>query len=76
MPTVSGADVYTFNCVVCHREGGSGKRLETSTLSEDEVRQVVVYGRIGTLMEGWGELLSDAEIDAVVTYVRQVLQAG
>jgi hypothetical protein len=71
-----GRDVYLQHCASCHGgngEGSSGPSLAgvADRLSLDEHEAVVRNGR--GEMPGWDGTLTDAEIDAVVAYERDVL---
>jgi polyvinyl alcohol dehydrogenase (cytochrome) len=69
----TGRAVYRARCASCHGgsgEGSSGPALEdvADRLSAEETATVVRDGR--GAMPGWDGTLSDADIDAVVAYVR------
>jgi mono/diheme cytochrome c family protein/rhodanese-related sulfurtransferase len=72
-----GAAVYAKRCVTCH--GDTKTRGEAVSLanprllaaaSDPFLRYAVVHGRPGTKMEPFAGVLSDAELDGVVAYVR------
>lgn len=76
-----GKDVgeyYTLNCSACHganREGitGLGLPLNPDVLTEDDAfyRETIANGRTGTVMPAWADAgLNDAEIDALVAFIR------
>ncbi|REJ76353.1 MAG: hypothetical protein DWQ47_12155 [Acidobacteria bacterium] len=75
-----GAQIFKSNCAECHGESGGGTEKGISFLEghaldhprEDFVRQVKLGD--GDKMPSFGEKLSQAEIEAVVTYVREVIQ--
>lgn len=74
-----GEEVYAANCASCHGaagEGGFGPELADGAVVErypevDDHRAVVVNGR--GAMPGWGDTLTEEEIDAVVRYEREGL---
>jgi len=73
-----GRDVYLQHCASCHGgngEGSSGPSLAgvADRLGLDEHEAVVRTGR--GEMPGWDGTLTDAQIDAVVAYERDVLSA-
>jgi mono/diheme cytochrome c family protein len=73
---VSGQLVFAANCAVCHgsaAQGGSGPALAGSPRAANaaNVRDAVAFGR--GLMPGFTAQLSEPELEAVVTYVTQVL---
>jgi cytochrome c oxidase subunit 2 len=74
-----GERVYAANCVACHQAAGQGMpamkapALANSKFAagpEQPVIDTVVHGRPGTAMQPFGKQLSDTEIAAVVSYVR------
>ncbi|HUF04317.1 MAG TPA: copper-binding protein [Aridibacter sp.] len=75
-----GARIYKSNCAECHGENGRGTEKGISFLKghaldhprEDFIEQVK-YGEEDK-MPSFSDKLSDAEIEAVVTYVRDVIQ--
>ncbi len=71
-----------FACSGCHGpkgEGGVGPALNHSELPADEVGQVVRNGR-GAMMSFKSDVLSDAELEAIIQYVQALgrgeVQAG
>lgn len=75
-----GAEVYAAMCASCHGDegqGGAGPGFEGVAERYPEVAdhiEVVVSG-IG-LMPGFGGVLDDTEVEAVVAYERDVLDSG
>ncbi|MGL1833117.1 cytochrome c oxidase subunit II [Rhodocyclaceae bacterium SMB388] len=73
-----GAEVYAANCAACHQPAGTGippafPALDGSALVQgphDDLLAVVLKGREGTAMAPFGAQLSDADIAAVTTYLR------
>lgn len=77
---VLGRDVYSARCSNCHGsegQGGRGPRLnEGASLSaypEASAMVDVIANGLNQGMPAFGDSLSSAEIDAVVAYVREVL---
>lgn len=82
-----GRRLYAEYCSVCHGDRGDGRsrasesfspppRDFTSASSARELTRErmlfsVKYGRPNTAMTGWGEQLSDAQVEAVVDYLQQ-----
>lgn len=68
-----GAGVYEANCAVCHGArggGGAGPRLDGARLDNDRlVIRRVLNG--GGHMPGFGGVLDDEQVAAVVTFVRK-----
>ena len=73
-----GEDIYTKNCVVCHRADGSGmppaypamKGSKIATGPVDAHIHIVLFGKPHTAMQAFGEQLTDTDIAAVITYER------
>ena len=68
----AGEALYAANCATCHgvnAGGGAGPRLAGNARLRDEamVRNTVQYGR--GMMPGFGSLLSDDELERLVSYV-------
>ncbi|MDJ0739738.1 MAG: cytochrome c, partial [Gammaproteobacteria bacterium] len=82
---IDGRDVYNFRCYFCHGYSGDGKTLAAEmldpeprdftsvtadALSREAMLDAVRHGRPGTAMKPFANVLSDAEIVAVVDFVR------
>lgn len=73
-----GKTTYNTHCAGCHQADGTGITPMFPSLTDSGVVRgpvadhvdVVVNGRPGTAMEAFGPQLSDFDIAAVVTYVR------
>ena len=74
-----GERVYAANCVACHQAAGQGMPAmkapalagsKFTTGPEAPVIDTVVHGRPNTAMQAFGKQLSDTEIAAVVSYLR------
>lgn len=76
---VSGRDIYSGRCATCHGGSGGGDRgpkLADGRVVEslpDAAEQFTVVHDGRGQMPGFGDSLSDEEIDAVVRYTREVL---
>jgi cytochrome c oxidase subunit 2 len=74
----TGENVYAAQCATCHQADGQGlapafPALAGSTVTQGPVEdhiQVVLNGREGTAMQAWGNMLSDSDIAAALTYTR------
>ena len=73
-----GAMVYASQCATCHQADGNGLPPAFPPLAgspvatgpvEENIR-LIMDGREGTAMQAWSEMLTPAEIAAVVTYTR------
>ena len=71
---MDGAALFEMECTVCHSEGRSGADLQWSSLEEEEIVTVIVYGRDGTFMNPWEDRLTAEEIKAVAAYVKSLQQ--
>lgn len=75
---VRGEKVYTSTCAVCHRPEGTGVPPTFPALKGGKIVtgpvaahiHQVVFGKPGTAMQAFKDLLSDQEIADVVTYER------
>jgi cytochrome c oxidase subunit 2 len=66
-----GRRVYRTKCVICHgRQGGRGPNLFRTGLDEAAFTDTVLHGRKGTVMPAFSGRLDEAEIAAVLAYVR------
>jgi len=75
---VRGAEVYAASCAACHQpEGGGLPPVFPALVGADLVKgehaglvDIVLNGRAGTAMAAFGGQLSDVEVAAVTTYLR------
>jgi putative heme-binding domain-containing protein len=75
----TGKDVYALFCNACHGPRGQGSPLgkpldspQALAYSDDQLRAIIVDGRIDQGMAAFGGALSNAEIQGVVEYVREL----
>lgn len=72
---VDAEALYREHCVVCHgidRLGGMGPALlpeNLGRLRQGEARQVIAQGRPATQMMGFAAVLSEAELQALTTFI-------
>jgi cytochrome c oxidase subunit 2 len=71
----AGVGVYTENCAPCHQatgegDGGAAPPLAKNSRLRDERLVIGQILRGGEYMQAFGFQLSDAEIAAVATYIR------
>jgi len=79
-----GEKVYQANCMSCHQAEGQGipgmfpaiAGSGVATGSMDEHVATVMNGVDGTLMSSFSEVLSDADLAAVITYQRNAFGNG
>lgn len=73
-----GSELYTQNCSRCHGPEGQGTRRAPSlnvksyleTTNDAALQQIITQGVPDTAMPAWGDRMSDAEIQAVVGFIR------
>lgn len=70
-PTPDGAVVYATNCASCHgknAEGAGGPALKPTSLSFDEMYQVIADGR--GRMPAFRGRIAESEVRAVIAFLR------
>jgi mono/diheme cytochrome c family protein len=83
-----GAKLYAERCSGCHGDTGGGDGPAAAALvprpknfhelgsrSLDDLRAIVRKGKPGTMMPPFADVLSDAEIDAVLRHVQHFAAA-
>jgi cbb3-type cytochrome c oxidase subunit III len=74
--TKAGASIYAAKCAACHKAGGQGTSMFPALVGSKAVTASDPSGMIATIEHGrsmmpsWRGQLSNADIAAVVTYVR------
>ena len=67
--------LFAATCGFCHSDGGRaagrGPRLMASSQSDDIIRDRIKNGKVGA-MPAYGSAFSDAQIDAMVKYIRSL----
>jgi cytochrome c6 len=79
-----GAQVFSVHCVGCHVNGGNivrrGKNLKLKTLQRNGLDSVETISQLVTngkgIMSAYGDRLTEAEIQAVSTYVLEQAKQG
>jgi len=74
-----GGDLFSVNCSRCHGPEGQGKPIAPSLnyksflteTSDIALQQIVTLGVPGTAMPAWGDRMTDAQIQAIVGFIRQ-----
>jgi mono/diheme cytochrome c family protein len=77
-PSDGTADLYAVNCILCHGQNREGianlgpalTQQSVAELSDAEIRDTISAGRIAKGMPSWTGVLSAAEIDALVQFIR------
>ncbi len=73
-----GADLYAQNCSRCHGPEGQGTQRAPSLnvksyleeTNDSALQQIITLGVSGTAMPAWGDRLDDAQIQAIVGFIR------
>jgi cytochrome c oxidase subunit 2 len=73
-----GENVYATQCATCHQADGQGLAPAFPALAGSGVANgplndnidIVLHGREGTAMQAWGNMLSESDIAAALTYTR------
>jgi mono/diheme cytochrome c family protein len=81
-PASSGRTIFMEICASCHGDNGQGvfgpalvgEEFETS-LTDQEIFDVIKYGHEATEMVAWGEILSSDQIDQLVQHIRSLTPA-
>ncbi|MGD8403576.1 MAG: c-type cytochrome [Anaerolineales bacterium] len=74
-----GSQLYSANCSRCHGPDGQGTPRAPSLnvksylmdTTDQAIQQIVTLGVPGTAMPAWGDRMTDAEIQAIVGFLRQ-----
>ena len=74
-----GAELYSANCARCHGPEGQGRPIAPpinvksflSSTTDQALQQIITLGVPGTAMPAWGDRMTDAEIQAIVGFIRQ-----
>lgn len=84
-----GHTVYREHCVECHGEGGKGDgpkapflsprpgnlvSAATSAKTDKELLRTIAQGKPRTAMPGWKEALPEEDQQAVLQYIRSMIQ--
>ncbi|MBU1662017.1 MAG: c-type cytochrome, partial [Chloroflexi bacterium] len=75
---VLGADMYAANCSRCHAAEGQGTQRASSLnvkgyledTSDAALQQIITLGVSATAMPAWGDKMTEAEIQAIVGFMR------
>ncbi|HFQ93680.1 MAG TPA: c-type cytochrome [Anaerolineae bacterium] len=73
----AGMTLYANNCTVCHGVNGEGSELavplntpEVQALDTAELQRIITEGVPGTMMVGWDNALSPAEIASLAAFLQ------
>jgi len=74
-----GGELYSTNCSRCHGPDGQGTPRAPSLnvksflvdTTDQAIQQIITLGVPGTAMPAWGDRMTDAEIQAIIGFLRQ-----
>mgnify|MGYP001122526481 CR=1 FL=1 len=74
-----GGELYSANCSRCHGPTGQGKPIAPALnvksflteTTDQAMQQIIPLGVPGTAMPAWGDRMTEAEIQAIVGFIRQ-----
>lgn len=74
-----GGELYAANCARCHGPEGQGTPRAPAlnvksflTQTNDQAMQLIISGGVpGTAMPAWGDRMTEADIQAIVGFIRQ-----
>jgi cytochrome c oxidase subunit 2 len=74
----TGEKVYAAQCATCHQADGMGLAPAFPALAGSDITtgpvdrniEIVLHGLDGTAMQAWGNMLSDSDVAAALTYTR------
>lgn len=82
VPRGGGRELFSTNCVLCHKydgrggpsEGGYGADLRVTKLTAEEVRQVITNGRLNKGMPPFKGILDPDMIETLARFVKEDLK--
>ncbi len=84
VPRGGGRESFTTNCVLCHKfdgrggpsEGGYGADLRVTTLTHEELIEVITNGRAGKGMPPFKGVVDDETIETLAYFIKKDLKLG
>jgi mono/diheme cytochrome c family protein len=77
--TIDAKALFATTCGFCHDDGGRaagrGPQLMGTTRSDEFIRERIKNGKEGA-MPAFGQTLTDADIDAIIAYIRNLKPEG
>jgi mono/diheme cytochrome c family protein len=71
--------LFATTCSFCHGDGGraagKGPQLMNTLRSDEFLRDRIKNGKEGA-MPGFGQMLSDADVGAIIKYIRELKPEG
>jgi mono/diheme cytochrome c family protein len=82
VPRGGGRELFTTNCVLCHKydgrggpsEGGYGADLRVTKLTHEEIIEVVTNGRAGKGMPPFKGIVDDDNIETLAYFIKKDLK--
>ncbi len=74
-----GSQLFSANCSRCHGPTGQGKPIAPALnvksflteTTDQAMQQIITLGVPGTSMPAWGDRMTEAEIQAIIGFIRQ-----
>jgi mono/diheme cytochrome c family protein len=77
--TIDVQALFASTCSFCHGDGGraagKGPQLMNTTRTDEFLRDRIKNGKEGA-MPAFGQTLSDADVDAIIKYIRELKPEG
>ena len=77
--TIDVVALFASTCGFCHGDGGraagKGPQLMDTKRSDEFLRDRIKNGKEGA-MPAFGQMLSDADVDAIIAYIHQLKPEG
>jgi mono/diheme cytochrome c family protein len=82
VPRGGGRELYSTNCVLCHKydgrggpsEGGYGADLRVTKLTYEELVEVITVGRAGKGMPPFKGIVDDENIETLAHFIQKDLK--
>ncbi len=78
-PQLDVKELFASNCGFCHSDGGRsagrGPQLMDTQRDDEFMRNRIKNGKEGA-MPAFGQMFSDADIDAIIRYIRELKPEG
>jgi mono/diheme cytochrome c family protein len=78
-PTIDVVALFASTCGFCHGDGGraagKGPQLMNTQRTDEFLRDRIKNGKEGA-MPAFGQMLGDADVDAIIKYIRELKPEG
>jgi mono/diheme cytochrome c family protein len=76
----AGQIVYTEECALCHGEEAEGTDFAPAlgqseamqTMTDEELRDIISFGLLNTVMRGYADSLTVGQIDDLMAFLRSI----